>query len=289
MFIDRHVAMPTSDRHLSRAGPSRTCSTTSSTSRPRASGSSWRLDGRGIRSAGCSWPPGSRSACPRSAPRTRSTRWWPTPARCRRAGRPRGCPTGSGLIPLGVLCFLFLLFPTGQLRSPRWRPAAWFVAGAFTLVTAFFLVFSTMSWNDPYGRPRPAAHRASRWCCSFPCSIVSALVVSLAAVIVRFRGSVGEERLQLKWFATGAACRRGRAHPHVRLERPGLAGAPEPGVRRPLHRDRRRGPEVPPLRDRRRHQQDGRLRDRSPRSSPPSTSRSWWGWAPRSGRRTTRS
>src|SRR5438445_1779136 len=41
---------------------------------------------------------------------------------------------GLGLIPLGMLAFLFLLFPTGHLRSARWRPAAWFVAGAFTLV-----------------------------------------------------------------------------------------------------------------------------------------------------------
>ena len=75
----------------------------------------------------------------------------------------------TGLIPLGVLCFLFLLFPTGHLRSTRWRPAAWFVAGAFTLVTAFFLVFSTMTGTTRTASPRPAAHRASRGGCSFPC------------------------------------------------------------------------------------------------------------------------
>src|SRR5215468_1377097 len=34
------------------------------------------------------------------------------------------------VIPFGVLAFVFLIFPTGQLRSPRWRPAAWFVSGA---------------------------------------------------------------------------------------------------------------------------------------------------------------
>jgi hypothetical protein len=28
------------------------------------------------------------------------------------------------LIPLAMLAFAFLLFPTGRLRSPRWRPAA---------------------------------------------------------------------------------------------------------------------------------------------------------------------
>ncbi len=111
----------------------------------------------------------------------------------------------TGLIPLGVLCFLFLLFPTGHLRSARWRPAAWFVAGAFTLVTAFFLVFSTMSWNDPYGGPSSGGSSGFSWWVLLPLLIVSSLVVSLAAVVVRFRGSSGEERLQLKWFATGAA------------------------------------------------------------------------------------
>ena len=58
----------------------------------------------------------------------------------------------TGLIPLGVLCFLFLLFPTGHLRSTKWRWAAWYVGGAFTIATAFFLVFSTMTWNDPYSQ-----------------------------------------------------------------------------------------------------------------------------------------
>jgi hypothetical protein len=53
-------------------------------------------------------------------------------------------------IPLGLLAFFFLLFPTGNLPSPRWRPAAWFVAGSFALVLATELVFSTRSWNDPF-------------------------------------------------------------------------------------------------------------------------------------------
>ena len=39
------------------------------------------------------------------------------------------------VIPFAMLAFLFLLFPTGQLRSPRWRPAAWFVGGWTTSST----------------------------------------------------------------------------------------------------------------------------------------------------------
>ena len=33
------------------------------------------------------------------------------------------------MIAVAALAFLFLLFPTGQLRSRRWRPAAWFAGG----------------------------------------------------------------------------------------------------------------------------------------------------------------
>lgn len=111
----------------------------------------------------------------------------------------------TGLIPLGVLCFLFLLFPTGHLRSTRWRPTAWFVAGAFTLVSGAFLVFATTTWNHPYRQTSSGGSSGIHWWVLLPLLILSSLVVSLAAVVVRFRGSSGEERLQLKWFATGAA------------------------------------------------------------------------------------
>ena len=107
----------------------------------------------------------------------------------------------TALIPLAVLCFLFLLFPTGHLPTRRWRSAAWFVGGAFGLVTAAFITFATIAWRHPF---EPVSSASPLWAL-LPLLIVASLALSLAAVVVRFRRSVGEERLQLKWFATGAA------------------------------------------------------------------------------------
>jgi signal transduction histidine kinase len=107
-----------------------------------------------------------------------------------------------GLIPLGVLAFLFLLFPTGHLRTRRWRPVAWFVGGSFALLAATSLVFATRSWRDPFAQSSSSFDLVALLLFALP--IVGGLGASLAAVVVRFRGSVGDERLQLKWFVTGA-------------------------------------------------------------------------------------
>ena len=49
-----------------------------------------------------------------------------------------------------MLAFVFLLFPTGHLRSRRWRPAAWFVAAAFALAAVVVLVTATRYWSHPF-------------------------------------------------------------------------------------------------------------------------------------------
>jgi hypothetical protein len=36
-------------------------------------------------------------------------------------------------VPIGVVAFPFLLFPTGRVRSRRWLPVAWFEAAVFAL------------------------------------------------------------------------------------------------------------------------------------------------------------
>jgi hypothetical protein len=106
------------------------------------------------------------------------------------------------VIPVAMVAFLFLLFPTGQLRTRRWRPAAWLVGGVFGLGTLAVLVGATRNWSQPFAafslQVTPPV--LAMLLVLFP----AALVVSVAAVVVRFARSVGEERLQLKWFAAAA-------------------------------------------------------------------------------------
>jgi signal transduction histidine kinase len=97
---------------------------------------------------------------------------------------------------------VFLLFPSGRLRSQRWRPAAWFVGGAFTFAAVVLVVHATGVWSDPFG---PASRGENPLLlAAILIIVVAALVVSVVAVVVRFARSAGEERLQLKWFAAAA-------------------------------------------------------------------------------------
>ena len=102
------------------------------------------------------------------------------------------------VIPLAALSFLFLLFPTGQLRSARWRPVAWYVAGSFALIGIAALVTATLGWSHPFSQS------GSFFTGPIAIIMMAALLISVVAVIVRFARSSGEERLQLKWFVASA-------------------------------------------------------------------------------------
>ena len=104
------------------------------------------------------------------------------------------------VIPVAMLAFLFLLFPTGHVRPRRWRLAAWLVGGAFALIAAAALVIATRSWAHPFTSSSPAGLIDLMIAVLFS----AALLVSVAALVVRFAKSSGEERLQLKWCAAAA-------------------------------------------------------------------------------------
>ena len=114
------------------------------------------------------------------------------------------------LLPVAIclLPFLFLLFPTGRLPSRRWRLVAWFSAVVLACLTTSAIVFATANWADPFAGSEAIME-------SVPRIVVAAFIVAalmfpvamllaFASLVVRFRSSTGDERLQLKWFVTAA-------------------------------------------------------------------------------------
>jgi signal transduction histidine kinase len=107
------------------------------------------------------------------------------------------------IIPAAAFSFVLLLFPSGQLPSRRWRGAAWFVAAVNALQAFGMVARASRVWRHPFAPQRegwyPALHSAQAvlW--------PTATVVAGAALITRYVRSSGDERLQLKWFASAAA------------------------------------------------------------------------------------
>jgi len=112
-------------------------------------------------------------------------------------------------IPIVALVLLFLLFPTGHLPSPRWRPVVWLVIVIFVLLTSASLILATAGWSDPFeginvgGGSLGDIARVAILIAVF--AEIVALLLSVASLVVRFRRSTGVERLQLKWFVSAAA------------------------------------------------------------------------------------
>ena len=112
----------------------------------------------------------------------------------------------------GLLLFLpaLLLFPDGTLPSPRWRPVVWLVAAAAVLTLPAQLAASweyrgagliSVVGPDIYsGRNSLAGQLVGVG----GLLLMFGMGAVVAAVVVRFRRSVGIERLQLKWFAFAA-------------------------------------------------------------------------------------
>jgi signal transduction histidine kinase len=112
-------------------------------------------------------------------------------------------------IPLCLLPLLFLLFPTGHLPSPRWRGVVWLVGAVLAGLLVTNAILAARIWSNPFVEVGVAA-------ADFPvigtiafalvaAAFPIAMVLSFASVVVRFRRSTGDERLQLKWFVTASA------------------------------------------------------------------------------------
>ncbi len=103
--------------------------------------------------------------------------------------------------------FLLLLFPDGRLPSPRWRPVGWLAAAAILVASAFLSILpgpidSAEFLDNPLGLT--IGDLAGPLGGVGFGALVLAVVLSAAAMVVRFRRSRLIEREQLKWFASAA-------------------------------------------------------------------------------------
>ena len=104
--------------------------------------------------------------------------------------------------------FLIVLFPTGTLPSPRWRPLAWIVGAVATasmVSTALApgAIENFPSVRNPFGVEGLSGvlillDAAGGW------AGLACFVAAILSLVLRFHRSRGEERLQLKWFAYAA-------------------------------------------------------------------------------------
>jgi len=108
------------------------------------------------------------------------------------------------LIVAGPLLALF--FPNGRLPGPRWRWPVGAIVAAITLSSATIVVRPGPIGDSFADNPLGVAGFAgfeSLWATGYALGAAAlsfALVLALAAVIVRVRRSGGVERAQLKWF-----------------------------------------------------------------------------------------
>jgi hypothetical protein len=107
--------------------------------------------------------------------------------------------------------FTPLLFPTGRLLSPRWRPVAWLAGVTTAVLTALTSLRTELGTVEDQVIANPigvAAVGNPEKSPIIPVLIVLLGVLATAAfgsLVLRFRRSRGEERQQLKWFTYASA------------------------------------------------------------------------------------
>jgi hypothetical protein len=106
-----------------------------------------------------------------------------------------------------VLVFTPLLFPDGRPPSPPWRLVAWLTGAVTTLVAALAAVQPTIELDDSHVVDNPIGVAGLGDPEDSLLSVALGLLVlaAVASLVVRFRRSRGEERLQLKWFTYAGA------------------------------------------------------------------------------------
>jgi hypothetical protein len=106
------------------------------------------------------------------------------------------------------ILFLVLLFPTGRLLSPRWRPLAW-IGGTALVVAAVSIPFTPGPLEDFERVHNPLVVEAFAGFFDLLAAIGGwmggvCFGTAIFSLILRFYRSRGDERQQLKWFVYAA-------------------------------------------------------------------------------------
>jgi hypothetical protein len=107
-----------------------------------------------------------------------------------------------------VLCLLLLLFPNGHVPSPRWGIVLWMVAVGVAVSLADAAVKpgqirKELPIENPLGieRVQPLFDALDTPVFLY---FATCMVLSVAGLVVRYRGSSGDARVQIKWIALSA-------------------------------------------------------------------------------------
>src|SRR5215217_2821959 len=104
--------------------------------------------------------------------------------------------------------YLLLLFPDGKLPSRRWRPLAW-LSGVVILLLSVGVALAPGSLDTIEGVPNPFRLEGAHWLTAGAYTLLPLLplcmVASALSLLLRYRGSVGVMREQIKWIAFAAS------------------------------------------------------------------------------------
>jgi hypothetical protein len=113
--------------------------------------------------------------------------------------------------PVGLLgIYLILLFPDGKLPSRRWRPLAW-LSGVVMVLASLGITFAPGPLEGHPGVRNPLGIEAlgHPWVATAVFIVLLLLplcmLASALSLVLRYRRSGGEERVQIKWIAFAAS------------------------------------------------------------------------------------